>query len=155
MARQIDPMISAIPYYALMTAMDKVGINPGLLSRQTSTAITPIMRGIMENFLGVDQLPKTLNEFFEMEKSFFKIGNICDAEKMQVTCKDGTSVVKILDCSLKEVANFAKSAGYKQCPMCIVGALTIGSIKAMNLGDIKNFKVEKNGDCCTISLMSD
>lgn len=80
MVRQANPMFEAISYYALMTAMEKVGINPGLLARQTSTAITPVMSGFLENFLGRSQMPKALNEFFEMEKLIFKIGNICDAE---------------------------------------------------------------------------
>jgi hypothetical protein len=154
MGRPVNSIFNAVSYYAIMTAMAKMGINPGLLSRRTSTALTPLMKQLAEGFLGRD-VPKTLAEYFETEKMLLKIGGVCDTENMEVTFKDGTSTLKLSDCFLLEMTNFARSAGCKQCPVCIVGAITIGTLKAMNLGDMKDLKVERNGNTCTINLIAD
>jgi hypothetical protein len=154
MGRPVNPLFNAVSYYAIMSAMEKMGIDPALLSRQTSHALAPLMKDMCETFLGRN-MPKNLPEYFEVEKMLFRMGGVCDPEKVEVALKDRTSTMKLQDCGLQGVNSLAEAAGYPQCPVCMVGAMTIGTLRAMNLAEIKNLDVKRQGNVCSIRLMTE
>jgi hypothetical protein len=152
MPRQTNPVFNSIIYYAMMSAMDRIGINPALFARQTATAISPIMKQVAGS-LGL-KMPKTLQEFGELQNEFDNMDNIPDAERTEVSQNDGTITLKLHNCGFLDVSNYVENLGYKQCPVCLIGAVNIGLLKTLNIAEIKDFKVEKNNTDCIIHLIS-
>ena len=152
MPRPINQIYNSIIYYAMMIAMDRIGINPALFARQTAYAISPIMKRVAGS-LGL-KLPEKLNEFGELQKQFDDMDSIPDEERTEFSSSDGTISLKIHNCGFLDVSDYAESVGYKRCPMCLLGAVNIGLLKALNLIETKDFTVKKDGTTCTINITS-
>jgi hypothetical protein len=152
MPRQLNPIFNSIIYFAMMSAMDRIGIDPGLFARQTATAISPIMKTVAGT-LGL-KLPESLQDYASLQGEFDQMDDIPESERTKVAFHDGTVTLKIHNCALLDVSNYAETVGYKRCPVCLISAVNIGLLKALRLAETKDFKVEKNGAECTITLTS-
>jgi hypothetical protein len=150
MPRPINPIYNSIIYYAMMIAMDRIGINPALFARQTAYAISPIMKRVAGT-LGL-KLPENLNEFGELQKQFDDMDSIPDQERTEFSFNDGMITLKIHNCGFLEVSDYAEGVGYNRCPVCLLGAVNIGLLKALNLSETKDFTVQKDGAICTIRI---
>jgi len=154
MASTLNSMINAIPYYAIMSALDKMGIAPDLLARQTAAALMPILKDLAETF-GASQMPKNTSEFFEMFKATVGVTGMADADTIQTEVKARSCRINLTNCMWQDIAGVAEKAGYKQCPMCIVGTVTTGFLKVFGFQDTTRSKVEKKGNSCSVELLTD
>ena len=154
MASTLNSMINAIPYYAMMTALDKMGIAPDLLGRQTSVALKPILQDLSKA-LASGQMPKNINEFFEMFKAIVGVTSIADADTIRTEVKDRSCHINLSNCMWQDIAGVAEKAGYKHCPMCIIGTVITGFLKVFGFQETTRSKVEKKGNSCSVELFSD
>ena len=72
-----------------------------------------------------------------------------------MTWSDGTITLKVHNCGFLDVSNYSENLGNKHCSVCLTGALNMGLLKALNLADTKDLRVEKKETDCTINLTSD
>jgi len=150
----VNSMINAIPYYAIMVALDKMGIAPDLLGRQTAAALAPVLQGISEN-LAAGQMPKNIGEYLEMFKVIAGVTGMADPDTLQTETKDHSCHINLTNCMWQDIAGIAEKAGYKRCPMCIISTMNVGLMKALGFLDITRSTVEKKGDNCSLELHSD
>jgi hypothetical protein len=146
----MNPMFNSVIYYAMMSAMDKIGINPALFARQTATAISPIMKHV-STALGF-KLPESINDFAELLSQFDDMDGVPDQKKTRVTSDKGVITLKICNCAFSDVSGFAESVGYKHCPVCLIGAVSVGLLKALSITETEDLEVQKEGPSCTINL---
>ena len=74
MPRQINAMMNSIIYYAMMSAMDRIGINPPLFARQIATAISPLIKNVADN-LGL-KIPQNLRDYAKLQNEFDEMDNV-------------------------------------------------------------------------------
>lgn len=149
---KFNPEYNAIILGILLSAADKMGINPVLLGRQTSRLLAPMLDSIFQKFTG-----KTLSMngegFLEDIKRIVKIGDISDPEKLELEIVDSCFTLKLVDCMYLDMAKYGKIIGYESCPMCIAGVFMIGLFSSLNIGDVLNFKVENKDNSCIVKLV--
>ncbi|MEM3587537.1 MAG: hypothetical protein QXO71_09475 [Candidatus Jordarchaeaceae archaeon] len=142
---EIDPNYAALMYGTLLRALESVGLNPMLITRNASQVLSKMFDGPAKQVLGI-QHPSTLEELIT------KLGALKTSGKYEVSHAEGVINLKLVDCMYLPLNNYGKSIGYKSCPMCAQSLLISGSIKALNLGEVKDIQVENNGNICQLKI---
>jgi hypothetical protein len=135
-----------------MSALDKMGIAPDLLGRQTAAALAPVLQNLSKTF---GAPPKNINEYLAMFKVLAGTTGIADSQTMRTEIKDHSCHINLTNCMWQDIAGIAEKAGYKRCPMCIIGTLNIGFLKVFGFQETTRSVVEKKGNNCSLDLFSD
>ena len=152
MSSRWNPIANTSVYGSLMNALDKIGIKPTLIGRQTARVLAPTLKGIWQQFTQAEP-PKTMDQFVIGYKTAMKILNILDFESFEVDYSKGVLSVKIPDCMWLDLLNFGKSQGYKACAICSHSIMTTALISAMDLGDVSDIKVENKDKVCYLKFV--
>lgn len=154
MARTADPMFSAMGLCALLSSMDKMGVKPSLITRQTAKVLGPVLAEFGKMTLGEKNMQASnMDEFMKGLKKAVSIGGLADPESLQVNQSDSVCTFKWNDCGLRDVSTAAKLFGYDNCPLCLPGVIVAGLIDVWHVTDFLYVKVEKNGNTCSIHLL--
>ena len=145
---EMNPTYVAIAFGSILTALDKMGIKPSLILRQSSVVLEPLA-GFVTSSSGVS-IPKDLDEYAELLDVSIKYGNACSDIK---SIHSGNSIKSnITDCMFMPIAEFAKTLGYDSCPVCIVNLIGSSMFKGFGLGEVSSFKTETTGNVCSIEI---
>ena len=154
MARTVNPMFNALGLCAVLSSMDKMGVNPNLIARQTSKVLGPVLAEFGKMTLGDKNLhASNMDEFMKGLKMAVSIGGLGDPESLKVSQSDGACTFTWSDCGLKDMSTAAKLFGYDNCPLCLPGVIVAGLIDVWHVTDFLYVKVEKNGNTCSIHLL--
>ncbi len=148
---KFNPEYNAIILGMLLSAADKMGINPVLLGRQTSRLLAPMLDDLFEQFIG-KSLSSNDSEFLEDIKKIVKIGEISDPEKLELEISANCFTLKLADCMYLDMANYGKTLGHDSCPMCIAGVFMTGLISSLGIGEVLNFEAQNKENNCIVKL---
>ncbi|WXG42205.1 MAG: hypothetical protein WED07_15810 [Candidatus Freyarchaeum deiterrae] len=146
-----NPIANVLLYGSVLSALDKIGIKPTLIGRQTARVLTPMVNGISKQFAG-DEHAKTMDKFIIGYKAAMKNLNIVDIENFEIDYSKGVLSMKVPDCMWLDLANFGKSQGYGACALCGVSIFTTALI-SIDLGDVLDIKVENKDKVCYLKLV--
>nr|MDO8080083.1 hypothetical protein [Candidatus Freyarchaeota archaeon] len=144
----INPLYFAITFGAILSALDKLGIHPNLIARQSARVISPLIDDLSKT-IGGDK-PSNIEEAREFFESAMKNGPACSAIQTSASGKRFTT--KLTECIFSPLADFVKSLGYGSCPVCAVSVILSGGIMAWGLGEISHLKIETKGKVCTLEI---
>nr|MDO8082884.1 hypothetical protein [Candidatus Freyarchaeota archaeon] len=148
---KFNPVYNAIILGILLSAAEKIGINPVLIGRQTSRLLAPLLDSLFKRFIG-----KTLSlnngNLLEDIKKIVKTGEISDPEKLELTFSGNCVTLKLADCMYLDMANYGKTLGHDCCPMCIAGVFMTGVLSSLDTGEVLNFKVENKENNCIVKF---
>jgi hypothetical protein len=146
--REINPLIGASFFGTLLSALDKMGLNPQLISRNASGVLSKLFDGPAKQVLG-EKRPSTVEELMTQIE---KLKTSRATEKSEHSFSDGVITMKFVDCMYLMLNGYGKGIGYKACPMCAQALLLSASLKALNLGEVKDIQVENNENICVLKL---
>ena len=144
----INPLYFAITFGAILSALDKIGMHPNLIARQSARLLSPIIGEISKTIGGKN--PSNMEEAKEFFEGAMKNGDACSAIETTASRKRLSS--KITDCIFSPLADFVKTLGYDSCPVCAVSIILSGGLKAWGLGEISHIKVETNENVCNLEI---
>lgn len=144
----MNPLYFAITFGAILSALDKIGIHPNLIARQSARLLSPVIDGISNTIGG--KKPSNMEEAREFFEGAMKTGDACSAIETTASKKRLSS--KITDCIFSPLADFVKTLGYNSCPVCAVSIILSGGLRAWGLGEISHLKVETNGNVCNLEI---
>jgi hypothetical protein len=154
MTRTVNPLFNALGICALLSSLDKMGLNPSLIARQTAKVLGPVLAEFGKSTLGDKNMyASNMDEFMKGLKMAVKIGGLADPEALQVSQSEGSCTFKWSDCGLKDMSSAAKLFGYNKCPLCLPGVIVAGLIDVWHIIDFRYVTVDKNGDICSINLL--
>jgi len=81
-----------------------------------------------------------------------KLGISRAQEKSEHSFSNGVITMKTVDCIYLPLNAVGKNMGYRGCPMCVQTLLLAGSLKALNLGEAKDIRLENNENTCVLKL---
>ena len=145
---ELDPNYAALIYGTLYNALDKVGLNPALIARNASGVLSKMFDSPAKCVLGAKR-PSTVEELITQIE---KLKTSRPLEKSENSYSNGIITMKFVDCMYLPLNNYGKSNGYKSCPMCAQSLLISASLKALNLGEVKDIQVENNENTCVLKL---
>lgn len=148
-----DPMANVLLCGSLLIALDKMGIKPALLGRQTARVLTPMMSDIAKNFAKRGEVAKTMDQFIIDFKTATKHLNFLDRESFEMNYSEGVLSMKVPDCMWLDMLNFGKSQGYKTCALCGVGIIITALIAALNLGEVLDIRIDNNEKVCNLKFV--
>ena len=144
----INPLYFAITFGAILSALDKIGMHPNLIARQSARLLSPIIGEISKTIGGKN--PSNMEEAKEFFEGAMKNGDACSA--IETTASRNRLSSKITDCIFSPLADFVKTLGYDSCPVCAVSIILSGGLKAWGLGEISHIKVETNENVCNLEI---
>ena len=147
-----DPMANVLVYGSLLYVLDKVGVKPALIGRQTARVLAPMFKNISQKYAKADSV-KTMDQFLKDAKTAMKKLNIWDQENFEADYSKGVLSVKIPDCMWLDLANYGKSQGYSACALCGVSVFLTALISTENLGDVLDVQVDNNERVCSLKLV--
>ena len=145
---EINPFYGAIFFGTILSALDKMGLNPPLISRQASGVLSQLFEGPAKQILG-EKRPSTVEELITQ---MVKLKTSRPLENSEHSYSNGVITMKFVDCTYLPLNGYGKGIGYKACPMCAQALLLSGSLKALNLGEAKDIQVENNENTCVLKL---
>ncbi|MEM3586395.1 MAG: hypothetical protein QXO71_03640 [Candidatus Jordarchaeaceae archaeon] len=134
----------------ILSAADKIGINPILLGRQSAKLLAPMLSGLVKQFLGVPTL-KNMEEFLKELEVFSKNFGVLGKEP-ELNYTGNILKIKVVECYWKEMSKYGKSMGYKACPLCIAAMMMMSVIEGLGLNQVLGLKSESNGAACEVEL---
>ncbi|WXG41738.1 MAG: hypothetical protein WED07_13410 [Candidatus Freyarchaeum deiterrae] len=146
----VNPYHNAMIFGTMLCALDKMGIKPTLIARQTSAVLAPIIGGLSKQLLG-KTLPSNMEEFLPQLQESLKTSGILNP-KSEISYSNGVLSSKIIDCMYLTMAGFGKSLGYKACPMCAAALILSSALKAINIAEVVDAQVENKEDTCIFKL---
>ncbi len=146
--REINPFYGAIFFGTILSTLDKMGLNPPLISRQASGVLSQLFEGPAKQVLGAKR-PSTVEELMTQIE---KLKTSRPSEKSEHSFSNGVITMKFVDCMYLSLNGYGKSIGYKACPMCAQALLLSASLKALNLGEVKDIQLENNENTCVLKL---
>lgn len=147
-----DSMANVLLCGSLLIALDKIGIKPALLGRQTARVLAPMMSDIAKNYAKREEVAKTMDQFILDFKTATKHINFLDRESFEMNYSGGILSMKVPDCMWLDMLNFGKSQGYKTCALCGVGIITTALISALNLGEVLDIQIDNNEKVCNLKF---
>lgn len=147
---EMKDFFNAIVYCNVFIAADKMGVTPVLLGRQAATVLAPVIDGLFKQIVNSDS-PKTMEEFV---KDIEKVGKDTGLYQIEIMADPSENVhkEKITNCIWTEMAKYAKTLGYKSCPLCGIAVTIMGGIHALGLGEVNRFEAENNENVCILKL---
>nr|MDO8080433.1 hypothetical protein [Candidatus Freyarchaeota archaeon] len=146
--REINPFYGAIFFGTILSTLDKMGLNPPLISRQASGVLSQLFDGPAKQVLGAKR-PSTVEELMTQIE---KLKTSRTSEKSEHSFSNGVITMKFVDCMYLPLNGYGKSIGYKACPMCAQALLLSASLKALNLGGVKDIQLENSENTCVLKL---
>lgn len=153
-----DNQYSALAYSTslifgtILSAADKIGINPMILGRQASKILAPIL-GELSAQLQVNKIPSNLGELVkEIENVSKKFSSPLGME-VEVDFSGNCYTHRVTNCAYLGMAKFGKSVGYKACPLCGVMIILMGGLSALGTVEILDAKVENDEKICIIKIL--
>ncbi len=147
---QINPLYNAICFGTILSALDKIGISPPIIVRQTSELLTPMLKDILK-LVGVEEeLPKSMDEALRFIKGFLMRDKVM--EKLDWDVSEDTINLRATGCMFLDLANFGKTLGYKACPICIGVLMMCVFTSILKLGSMSKAEFENNGNECSIKI---
>ena len=146
--REINPFYGAIFFGTLLSALDKMGLNPQLISRQASGELSQLFDGPAKQVLGAKR-PSTVEELMAQMRKLKTSGT---SEKSENSYSNGVINMKFVNCMYLSLNGYGKSNGYKSCPMCVQALLLSASLRALNMGEVKDVQLENNENTCVLKL---
>nr|MDO8079154.1 hypothetical protein [Candidatus Freyarchaeota archaeon] len=146
-----ESLYNSIVVCSLLSAADRIGLNPMVLGRQTATVLVPLLGDIFKKTLG-KKPPSNMEELVKDIQEMMKDVGLADPERNEVSFSGNQLIMKSSDCFYREMAEFGKTLGYTACPLCALSIFLMGTIKALNLGQISSVKAEYDGTKCTMKL---
>lgn len=134
----------------ILSAADKMGINPLLLGRQSSKILGPMVENLAQQFLGMAP-PKTMEEIVKdleiVGKNFGVFG-----KEFEWSYSGNNLNIKIVQCPWMEMLKYGKSIGYKACPLCATSVILMGTIEATNIVQVLGINVDNNETVCQLTV---
>ncbi len=149
---KFNPEYNAIILGMLLSAADKMGINPVLLGRQTSRLLAPLLDGIFKQYIGRGPSSNP-EQLLEDIKTIVKAGEISDPEGLELEYSENRFNMKVIECMYLDMANYGKTLGYNACPMCIAGVFFMGLVNSLGIGEVLDFTVENKENSCTLKII--
>jgi hypothetical protein len=146
-----NPIANVLLYGSVLSALDKIGIKPTLIGRQTSRILAPIVNDISKKFAG-EEHAKTMEQFIIGYKTAVKNLNILDIEGFEINYSKNVLSMKVPDCMWLDLANYGKSQGYGACALCGVSIFTTALIN-IDLGDVSDVKIENKERVCNLKFV--
>ncbi|WXG42208.1 MAG: hypothetical protein WED07_15825 [Candidatus Freyarchaeum deiterrae] len=146
-----DPVGNFLVYGSLLNALDKIGIKPTLIGRQTARVLAPTLKDIYQKFSG-NESAKTMDQFIIDYKAAMKNLNLLDRESFEVDYSKDVLSVKVPDCMWLDILNFGKSQGYKTCALCSHSIFAAAMISTMDIGEVLDIKVENKEKICYLKF---
>ncbi|MEM2146141.1 MAG: hypothetical protein QW279_12320 [Candidatus Jordarchaeaceae archaeon] len=144
--REIDPNYIGLIYGTLLRSLDRMGIKPNLISRHAAGVLSQLFDGPAKQVLDKKNLSTVEELMAQIEK--------LKTSKISENSYSGNTInKKVIGCMYLPLNNTGKSMGYKACPMCIQALLIASSLKALNLGEVKDIQVENNEDTCQLKII--
>ncbi|WXG42206.1 MAG: hypothetical protein WED07_15815 [Candidatus Freyarchaeum deiterrae] len=147
-----DPIANVLLCGSLLSALDKIGIKPTLIGRQTARVLAPMIKDIAQKYAEAEQPAKTMDQFIIDFKTALKHLNVFDRESFEMNYSKGVLSMKVTDCMWLDMLNFGKSQGYKTCAFCGAGIFTTALISTLDLGEVSDIKVENKEKVCNLKL---
>jgi hypothetical protein len=149
-----DPMAEVLLVGSLLSALDKIGIKPTLIGRQTARVLAPMINDIAQKYAEAEQVAKTWDQFIVDYKTAIKNNlNVYDRESFEMNYSKGVLSMNITDCMWLDMLNFGKSMGYKTCAFCGASVFTTALIATLGLGDVTDIRVENKEKVCSLKLV--
>jgi hypothetical protein len=146
--REINPFYGAIFFGTILSSLDKMGVNPTLIVRQASGVLSQLFDGPAKQVLG-EKRPSTVEELMtQIER--LKTSKV--SEKSEHSFSNGVITMKFVNCMYLTLNGLGKGLGYNSCPMCAQALLLSGSLKALNLGEVKDIQLENSENTCVLKL---
>ncbi|MBS7249683.1 MAG: hypothetical protein KIH08_03690 [Candidatus Freyarchaeota archaeon] len=133
----------------ILSAADKMGINPTLLGRQSSKILGPMLENLAQQFLGMAP-PKTIEEFMKDLEIVGK--NFVFGKEFQLSYSGNNLSMKLVQCPWLEMCKYGKSIGYKACPLCATSVMLMGAIEATNIVQVMGVNVDNNETVCQLTV---
>jgi len=137
----------------ILSAADKMGINPMLLGRQSSKILGSMVDSLAQQFLGMAP-PKTMEELLKdieiMGKNFGVFG-----KEFELSYSGNNLNIKIVRCPWLELCKYGKSVGYKACPLCPTSIILMGAIEATNIAQVLGTNVDNNETVCQLTVKTE
>jgi hypothetical protein len=146
--REINSLYGAVFFGTMLSALDKIGLNPQLISRNASEVLSKLFEGPAKQVLG-EKRPSTVEELITQIE---RLKTSKTSEKPEHYFSDGVIKMKFVDCMYLVLNGYGKGIGYKSCPMCAQALLLSASLKALKLGEVKDIQLENNGNTCVLKL---
>jgi hypothetical protein len=146
--REINPGYGAAFFGTILNALDRMGITPMLISRSASGVLSQLFEGPVKQVLG-GKRPSTVEELMTQIE---KLETSRASEKSERSFSNGVITMKFVDCVYLPLNGFGKGIGYKACPMCAQALMLSGSLKALNLGEVKDIQLENSENTCVLKL---
>jgi hypothetical protein len=149
--REMNPLYAAITIGSLMGALDKIGVKPTLIARQSAAILAPMLSSMaaQEN---ENKSASNKEEFIKIFRDGIRTGNIADAEAFEANWSGNILKAKITDCMWLPLSGFGKGIGFSTCPMCLMCFTAASGFKGLRLGEISDFKAETRGDICNLEI---
>jgi hypothetical protein len=106
---EINPFYGAIFFGTILSALDKMGLNPQLISRQASGVLSQLFEGSAKQILGVKR-PSTVEELITQIGMLKTSGK---TEKPEHSFSNGVITMKFVNCMYLPLNGYGKSIGYK------------------------------------------
>jgi hypothetical protein len=147
---KVNSLYNAIAFGTLLTSLDKMGIKPALVARQTNRVLSPIVADLAKKIYN-EEPSKDINGFIKHVKEAMVKGGFADPEKSEISATDSTINMKFVNCMYQDLANFGKSQGYAACPLCVVNLILSGRLGELGV-DVSNVKLENKDNVCSVKV---
>ena len=145
MMREVNPFYGAVIFSVVLSSLDQVGLSPMFVARLSAGVLAQMLDGPAKHILGAKP-PTTVEELMiQMEK-------LKTSRTSEKSYSNGVITMKLVDCMYLNTNSYGKSIGYKACPMCAQALLLSASLKALNLGEVKDIQFENNENTCVLKL---
>lgn len=113
MTGEIIPFYDALIFGTLLASLDKMGLSPKLVERETARMLDSEQREIFKQIMGKEEAP-TRDGFLAYAKKLSE--NV--GKDIEVAFSENGFYVKINECMWLETAKFTRPFGYDSCPFC-------------------------------------
>ncbi|WXG41756.1 MAG: hypothetical protein WED07_13500 [Candidatus Freyarchaeum deiterrae] len=151
---ELNSLYNAIAFGTVLTALDKMGVNPSLVARQASRVLAPMMKELGKQ-ISTQTDAKNLKEFISSWDKIMETAQFADPKGTEASVSNNTLYMKLTNCMFNDMANFGKSQGYPACPICIVNLMVISFIGAQGIGEVADSKVENKENVCKLKVSVD
>ena len=110
---ELHPFYNAFFFGTLLSALEKMGINPMLITRQTAKILGPQAELLAKDLTGDKDSPATMDELAKLLEQ--TIQDTKCADQVEGKFSGNSFSMKITNCMYQELADYGKSLGYNNC----------------------------------------
>ena len=154
MARTINPLFNAVEICSLLSSLDRMGITSALIARQTVNVVGPVVANFGKMTIGTEMEVKSLDDFAKFMGMALEIGGLADPKATVISKSGNGYTLKWVDCSQKDMIEAGKLFGHSGCPICLPSIVVSGLLGALKIADVKELKVERSSNTCTMQMQT-